>query len=221
MRDLGDGTRWDFSIETCCKRRPPSVMSLRHTDHGPCSSYALYEGRQRMGLGASSFFAGSSYAVLLCVWGGGGWGGWGVPAWPLLPWREGGRDWHHVPVYHEMCQINRHDWKHCLPVVFIYIITPWISCNLEFNWNLFFQVENHDNCVYDYLEVRDGHEDDSPLIGKYCGYKVPEDIRSSSNKLYVKFVSDGSVQKAGFAATFVKGNSAEDFFVDCTLHTRH
>ena len=70
-----------------------------------------------------------------------------------------------------------------------------------------FQVENHDNCVYDYLEVRDGHEDDSPLIGKYCGYKVPEDIRSSSNKLYVKFVSDGSVQKAGFAATFVKGNS--------------
>ena len=81
-------------------------------------------------------------------------------------------------------------------------------------------MENHDNCVYDYLEVRDGHEDDSPLIGKYCGYKVPEDIRSSSNKLYVKFVSDGSVQKAGFAATFVKGNMEEDFFVDCTLHTR-
>ena len=81
-------------------------------------------------------------------------------------------------------------------------------------------MENHDNCVYDYLEVRDGHEDDSPLIGKYCGYKVPEDIRSSSNKLYVKFVSDGSVQKAGFAATFVKGNSAEDLLVGCISHTR-
>ena len=78
--------------------------------------------------------------------------------------------------------------------------------NLKINIKWLFQVENHDNCVYDYLEVRDGHEDDSPLIGKYCGYKVPEDIRSSSNKLYVKFVSDGSVQKAGFAATFVKGN---------------
>ena len=70
-----------------------------------------------------------------------------------------------------------------------------------------FQVENHDNCVYDYLEVRDGHEDDSPLIGKgkYCGYRIPEDIKSTQNKLYVKFVSDGSVQKAGFAATFIKG----------------
>lgn len=28
--------------------------------------------------------------------------------------------------------------------------------------------------------------------------------RSSSNKLFVKFVSDGSVQKAGFSATFMK-----------------
>ena len=60
--------------------------------------------------------------------------------------------------------------------------------------------------MYDYLEVRDGHEETSLLIGKYCGYKIPEDIKSTGNKLYVKFVSDGSVQKAGFAATFVKGN---------------
>lgn len=67
-----------------------------------------------------------------------------------------------------------------------------------------FEIENHDNCVYDYLEIRDGHEETSPLIGKYCGYKIPEDIKSNSNKLYVKFVSDGSVQKAGFAASFIK-----------------
>lgn len=66
-------------------------------------------------------------------------------------------------------------------------------------------MENHDNCVYDYLELRDGHEEDSALLGKFCGYRVPEDIKSTNNKLYVKFVSDGSVQKAGFAATFIKG----------------
>ena len=69
------------------------------------------------------------------------------------------------------------------------------------------KIENHDNCVYDYLEIRDGHEETSPLIGKFCGYKLPEDIKSTSNKLYVKFVSDGSVQKAGFAASFVKGTA--------------
>lgn len=67
-----------------------------------------------------------------------------------------------------------------------------------------FEIETHDKCVYDYLEIRDGHEETSPEIGRYCGYKIPEDIKSSGNKLYVKFVSDGSVQKAGFAATFVK-----------------
>jgi tolkin len=67
-----------------------------------------------------------------------------------------------------------------------------------------FEVENHDNCVYDYVEVRDGDSNDSRLIGVFCGYKIPPDMRSSSNKLFVKFVSDGSVQKAGFSATFMK-----------------
>ena len=66
-------------------------------------------------------------------------------------------------------------------------------------------MENHDNCVYDYVEVRDGIDSSSPLLGKYCGYRIPDDIRSSNNQLYVKFVSDGSVQKEGFAATFVEG----------------
>lgn len=67
-----------------------------------------------------------------------------------------------------------------------------------------FEVENHDNCVYDYVEVRDGLTMDSPLMGVFCGYKIPPDIRSSGNHLLVKFVSDGSVQKAGFSATFMK-----------------
>ena len=67
-----------------------------------------------------------------------------------------------------------------------------------------FEVENHDSCVYDYVEVRDGDTANAPLIGVFCGYKVPPDMRSSSNKLFVKFVSDGSVQKAGFSATFMK-----------------
>ncbi|KAJ6216814.1 hypothetical protein RDWZM_007971 [Blomia tropicalis] len=67
-----------------------------------------------------------------------------------------------------------------------------------------FEIENHDNCVYDYLEIRDGHSGNSPLIGKYCGHKIPDDIRSNSNHLYVKFVSDGSVNKAGFSASFIK-----------------
>ncbi|XP_010186719.1 PREDICTED: tolloid-like protein 1, partial [Mesitornis unicolor] len=65
-------------------------------------------------------------------------------------------------------------------------------------------IERHDNCAYDYLEIRDGTNENSPLIGHFCGYDKPEDIRSTSNTLWMKFVSDGTVNKAGFAANFFK-----------------
>uniref|UniRef100_A0A8C6T2T2 Metalloendopeptidase n=1 Tax=Neogobius melanostomus TaxID=47308 RepID=A0A8C6T2T2_9GOBI len=67
-----------------------------------------------------------------------------------------------------------------------------------------FEIERHDSCSYDYVEVRDGASEESPLIGRFCGYEKPGDIKSSSNKLWFKFVSDGSVNKAGFSANFFK-----------------
>uniref|UniRef100_A0A4W5NC55 Metalloendopeptidase n=1 Tax=Hucho hucho TaxID=62062 RepID=A0A4W5NC55_9TELE len=67
-----------------------------------------------------------------------------------------------------------------------------------------FEIERHDSCAYDYLEVRDGNSESSPLLGRFCGHDKPEDIKTSSNQLWMKFVSDGSVNKAGFAATFFK-----------------
>uniref|UniRef100_A0A7N8WU55 Metalloendopeptidase n=1 Tax=Mastacembelus armatus TaxID=205130 RepID=A0A7N8WU55_9TELE len=67
-----------------------------------------------------------------------------------------------------------------------------------------FEIERHDSCAYDYLEVRDGNSENSPLLGRFCGYDKPDDIKTSSNQLWMKFVSDGSVNKAGFAANFFK-----------------
>uniref|UniRef100_A0A3B4A878 CUB domain-containing protein n=1 Tax=Periophthalmus magnuspinnatus TaxID=409849 RepID=A0A3B4A878_9GOBI len=67
-----------------------------------------------------------------------------------------------------------------------------------------FEIERHDSCSYDYVELRDGASEESPLIGHFCGYEKPDDIKSSSNKLWLKFVSDGSVNKAGFSANFFK-----------------
>ncbi len=40
-----------------------------------------------------------------------------------------------------------------------------------------FEIENHDSCVYDFIEVRDGADEEAPLVGAFCGYKMPEDIR--------------------------------------------
>ncbi|XP_074419739.1 bone morphogenetic protein 1 isoform X1 [Larus michahellis] len=67
-----------------------------------------------------------------------------------------------------------------------------------------FEIERHDSCAYDYLEIRDGDSESSSLIGRYCGYDKPDDIKSTSNKLWMKFVSDGSINKAGFAVNFFK-----------------
>uniref|UniRef100_A0A493TTD1 Bone morphogenetic protein 1 n=1 Tax=Anas platyrhynchos platyrhynchos TaxID=8840 RepID=A0A493TTD1_ANAPP len=67
------------------------------------------------------------------------------------------------------------------------------------------KIERHDSCAYDYLEIRDGSSEASSLIGRYCGYDKPDDIKSTSNKLWMKFVSDGSINKAGFAVNFFKG----------------
>lgn len=67
------------------------------------------------------------------------------------------------------------------------------------------QIELHNSCAYDYVEVRDGGAESSPLLGRFCGYEKPDDVNSSSNQLWLTFVSDGSVNKAGFAANFFKG----------------
>lgn len=61
-----------------------------------------------------------------------------------------------------------------------------------------FQVEDHNYCSYDYLEIRNGGYDTSPLIGKFCGDQIPRQIMSFTNQIYLKFVSDGSRGDKGF-----------------------
>lgn len=67
-----------------------------------------------------------------------------------------------------------------------------------------FEVENHDSCFYDYVAVHDGNTTDAPLIGLFCGMNIPPEVHSTGNQLLVKFVSDGSVQKGGFSAMYLK-----------------
>ncbi|KAK1174071.1 hypothetical protein AOXY_G4351, partial [Acipenser oxyrinchus oxyrinchus] len=66
-------------------------------------------------------------------------------------------------------------------------------------------LEHHDNCNYDYLEVRDGSSETDALIGKYCGSELPAPITSTSNRLWIKFKSDASITKGGFRAMYQVG----------------
>lgn len=68
-----------------------------------------------------------------------------------------------------------------------------------------FDVEDHEQCHYDYLEVFNGPDIHSPSLGKFCGKKRPSDIRSNSSYLTLKFKSDTSITKPGFYVSFFSG----------------
>lgn len=66
-----------------------------------------------------------------------------------------------------------------------------------------FDLEGGDSCRLDYVEVRDGDSQNSPLIGRYCGTTAPMVVRGSSNKFWVRFHSNGFITGKGFEATWI------------------
>jgi hypothetical protein len=52
------------------------------------------------------------------------------------------------------------------------------------------------------VQVRDGSNENAPLMGRYCGDAMPVPLTTTQNVLYVKLVSDASVTRAGFRATW-------------------
>lgn len=52
------------------------------------------------------------------------------------------------------------------------------------------------------LQIYDGDSMSFPLVGTFCGNAIPASIASTSNFLTVRFVTDGSVNKRGFNATY-------------------
>ena len=65
-----------------------------------------------------------------------------------------------------------------------------------------FDIEGERNCNYDSVEVRDGLLSYSPLLGKFCGNQSTFRVFSTSNKMFVLFKSDSSLNKKGFRAIF-------------------
>jgi len=64
-----------------------------------------------------------------------------------------------------------------------------------------FDLEPHQECAYDHIQLYDGASLESKTLGKYCGAKIPHPIVSSSNKMFLSFKSDASVQRKGFKAS--------------------
>ncbi|XP_073900600.1 inactive serine protease PAMR1 isoform X1 [Castor canadensis] len=76
---------------------------------------------------------------------------------------------------------------------------PGFSIQLRFSM---LSLEFDYMCQYDYVEIRDGDNSDSPIIKRFCGNERPAPIRSTGSSLHVLFHSDGSKNFDGFHAVF-------------------
>uniref|UniRef100_A0AAV2JYV4 Neuropilin n=1 Tax=Knipowitschia caucasica TaxID=637954 RepID=A0AAV2JYV4_KNICA len=96
-------------------------------------------------------------------------------------------------------------YPHNLECSFIIIVPPSMDVTLRF---LIFDLENdplpgsEGDCKYDWLEVWDGLPGVGPLIGRYCGTRVPPEIQSSTGILSLSFHTDMAVAKDGFSARY-------------------
>ncbi|XP_054159895.1 LOW QUALITY PROTEIN: cubilin-like [Oppia nitens] len=72
---------------------------------------------------------------------------------------------------------------------------------IEIKFSLF-DLESHNQCSFDFLEIREGDNSESPLINRLCGQQMPRPIVSNSNKLWIKFKADVSQTGQGFRAEY-------------------
>ena len=72
---------------------------------------------------------------------------------------------------------------------------PLAKINLQF---LSFKTEDNN----DILNIYDGDNSSAPLLGSYSGIQNNINLQSSQGKLYLEFVTNGSVQKEGWEAYY-------------------
>ncbi|XP_067017043.1 CUB and sushi domain-containing protein 3-like isoform X1 [Acropora muricata] len=101
--------------------------------------------------------------------------------------------------------------QHNLNCFWTIIAAPGRYIHLYF---LYFSLEHGSNyCPYDYVEVTDPNYPTSSIKIKRCGYQIPWCVTSTSNVLYVRFVTDGSVAYSGFFASYA--NHPNPFSGNC------
>ncbi|KPP59946.1 inactive serine protease PAMR1-like [Scleropages formosus] len=86
-------------------------------------------------------------------------------------------------------------------------VDPEFTVELRFRM---LSLEFDHSCRYDYVEVRDGDDLSSRLIGRFCGNERPPPIHSSGSSLHILFVSDGYKNFDGFFATFQESSGIRE-----------
>ncbi|KAL5016296.1 hypothetical protein ScPMuIL_005885 [Solemya velum] len=61
-----------------------------------------------------------------------------------------------------------------------------------------FDIESHNSCDWDYLEIFEGSDDKHSKLGKFCGQQIPTIMSVNHNSAFLHFRSDHIVPKIGF-----------------------
>ncbi|MBZ3891922.1 Cubilin [Sciurus carolinensis] len=73
---------------------------------------------------------------------------------------------------------------------------------LTFNTFALEAMATSQRCLYDSVKLYDGESENAKLAGTFCGSTIPAPFISSSNFLTVQFVSDLTLEREGFNATY-------------------
>lgn len=66
-----------------------------------------------------------------------------------------------------------------------------------------FKLGYKNDCGKANLEVRDSETD--ALIGSYCGSQTPRKVTSHSNRMYIKYFTDGALKGERFKIEYTRG----------------
>jgi N-acetyl-anhydromuramyl-L-alanine amidase AmpD len=80
---------------------------------------------------------------------------------------------------------------------YTYTISPTGASSINLSFSTF-NIENN----YDFIKIYDGPTTASTLLGTYTGTSLPPNITSSGGSLTIKFTSDNSTSKVGWAANW-------------------
>jgi cubilin len=61
------------------------------------------------------------------------------------------------------------------------------------------------SCEQEYIEIRDGGTDTSPLLGRYCKNKPPSSLSTKGNIMYLHYFTDLLEPRNGFKAIVTSG----------------
>ncbi|KAG8438260.1 hypothetical protein GDO86_008814 [Hymenochirus boettgeri] len=92
------------------------------------------------------------------------------------------------------------------------------SGQVSLNFNSF-NVQTSTNCISDYIKIYDGATKSSPpILHRTCGTDLPPNVISSTNRMLLEFVSDGSIVETGFKASYTTVKCGGTFYTSSRVN---